>query len=369
MEIQTIIGIENVDADQWHTLTEGHPYTTVEWYRFGQAVVKKKGYYLIVTHNGEAIAGASLRVVPQLLQSTGNNILDRFLRWYFAHNPQLIMQSPYGTNHKGLFLPPDKALAQQALKLILQASKRVLKQVGGSFLIMDYLEPDDLSYDWQDCLVLDGFMEESTKLALPYETYDEYKLAMKAIKQRNWKNIKHNTRYAHDAGIVVTHTKEAPDKTIVIKLRHEQMEKYDIDTEGVFTDALYDCVLMLDSTSWLIAEQNGHVVAVECILYDKRTGTYAPTLFGRDQSVDYTYFLMYYRAIETAIETLNAKIMIGDSRAEHVKVRLGFVADKRNNIVVYPRSRIARWLLKRIVNMVSYEDPTADIPDTLPETK
>lgn len=361
-------GIDNVDQTLWKQLTDHHPFASAGWCRYGEAVLDDAGYYVMVHDDDRVIAGAIFWVIYRDDFPIENKMIRRVFDWYIRHNPMLVARTAIRTDYKGVFLPADRDLANQALHEIMTVAHRLLQEHGCSFFFADYFEADELDLDWGDVIKLKNFLEVGTKLELPYETYDDYLLATKARKKKHWKNIRHNTRKAHKRGLSVVIDNQPPPRERLHDMLYQQRAKYDaLNPNNYEMDVYEQSALLPDDMRWIkIYQDETELVGAELAFICQQTGVYYPGLFGRDADVDYVYFLAYYTAIRYAIEQ-GATVMIGNSGSEHFKVRLGFIADRRNNLIFYPASPIARALARWIVRVIRSQPDvsTATPPDQL----
>jgi hypothetical protein len=117
------------------------------------------------------------------------------------------------------------------------------------------------------------------------------------------------------------------------------------------------------------AQHEGKLIACELILYDPSTGICSPYLFGRDQSVEYSYFYTFYEVIRYAIETLNARTLIGNAGKEHFKLRLGFEPDYRNHFAVYTPSPVSRLIANVLIILLNRQESEATAGPSAPDTQ
>lgn len=364
MRSTIIKGIDNVNRESWDCIAFGHPYAGWDWCQYGEQVLDALGYYVLVFDDDEKpIGGACFYVYHDDALPIKNSLLHRAVKWYLRHFPMVVARTAYGTNYKGIFLPRDASLQADVMSHILEAGKQITRENHGSFLICDYLEDQDLDYPWQGFIKLRDFMDVGT--LLPVECYDNFADYTQDLRKKKGKrpvkDIRRHTRRALDRGITVTFQKELPQPERAIELLEAIDQKYAEVFTRPFTRAIIASASQLkpENALWMTACVEEELIACELIFYDEVTGICTPSLFGRDQSVDFSYFYTFYEVIRYAIETLDARTIIGNAGKEHFKLRLGFEPHYHNHFAVYTPSALNRVIANLLIRVLSQQESDA----------
>lgn len=358
--------ITELDYDLWQQATRDHPFLSREWLVYSHVMTPDDPHYYVIICDGDEAIAATLFIVIDNEQipvetSLVHGVVTRYLR---AH-PLVVARTPIGTSHHALCLPDDALLRQQALHAIIAQGKQILRQHDGSFLLFDYLDPPELTYHWDDLLLIDGFMLLGTRLNIgDFATFEDYK---QAVRDRNGKrarqDINRHIRRAEEMGITVEFRHHLPPHlTARAQTLFQQLDdKYDHEPAPNEVRFMHDIMqnhAIVEDTFWMLSWLDGRLVACELLIYDRQAGIVVQSYFGRDMAVEYVYFYSYYSVIRYAIETLNARRIIGNVGAEHFKYRIGFVPDTRNNFAVYPASPLARAFANLLLRL--YDEPPAE---------
>lgn len=357
-------GIDQIDSDLWATVSQGHPYAGESWCRYGENVLSAPGYYVIVLDDtGRAIAGACFYILHNDFLPINNPFLRRAVMWYLERYPMVVARTAYGTNYKGIFLPSDPTKQEEALHHILEAGKQITRENRGSFLICDYLEDDDLNHDWEDFTKLNDFLDVGTLLYTEdYNSFDDYMRDLRQKKgKRPPKEVRRHSRKAIAQGMQVSFQKDLPELQKAIDLIDTVGSKYDDDLIRPFTREIIEssATLPTDNAFWMIACIEQEIIACELILFDSESGVCTPSLFGRDQSIDFSYFYSFYEVIRYGIENLSAKKIIGGSTKEHFKLRKGYEPDFRNHFAVYMPSMLNRAIANILMSILDHQETSA----------
>lgn len=373
MHTKIIEGIENVDREQWRRVTTPHPFAGWDWCRYGEQIIGAPGYYVLVYDGDTPVGGACFYVMHNDFLPIRNPLLHRVVKWYLRRFPMVVARTAYGTDHTGIFLPPDAGRHERVFEQILQAGRQLIRQKRGSFLICDYLEEKHLDRPWSNFIKLRDFLDVGTLLNIgEYNSFDDY---LSDLRQQNGKrpvqDIRRHSKRALEQGITVTFSRELPQRERAIELIQTIDEKYKEVFNRPFTNAIIDSVATLppEAAFWMTAQYEGKLVACELILYDPDNGVCSPYLFGRDQSVEYSYFYTFYEDIRYAIETLNARTLIGNAGKEHFKLRLGFEPDYRNHFAVYTPSMVSRLVANVLIVLLNRQESEATAGPSAPESQ
>src|SRR5689334_1159062 len=112
-DFQIAHSVAEIDPESWDRLSAGRPFTSHQWYRYGEAVLADcKPIYLIVHQHGQPIARATFWRTANEPLPIQSAFLRHGLQSLFRHWPLLICQSPL-CSISGLILP-DTLLREAA---------------------------------------------------------------------------------------------------------------------------------------------------------------------------------------------------------------------------------------------------------------
>lgn len=355
MHTEVFHGIETVDQTLWDSITTGHPFASWAWCRYGEIVLRAKGYYLVVYDAGEPVGGAELFVMNDENIPTSNRLVQRALRFYLQRRPLIVCRTAPVTDHRGFFLPGDTALRERVLAELRHHATAITHQNNGSFFLADYIFEHELNYPWGDMLTIRDFTNIGMALHVEWDTWDAFMAALKQQNKKAHKNVRHNLRYAEEAGVTVQVSREAPPPDDVERLILTKMDHYDVAFDPADARDIMRgfAVLPPGYVTWISAFHEGCMVGTEALLHDPANRICKPSLYGRDYTVDYVYFAMSYEDIRYAIEDLRVKTIIYDTEAYDFKRRLGMVQDPRNNLVLRPSSPIERGLTSVLMRFMN----------------
>jgi hypothetical protein len=355
MRTKVFEGIETVDKDLWNQLVQGHPFASWAWCHFGEKAAGRPVHYPIVYEDDTPVGGAIITVMCAEDIPTANRIVARFLNWYLARRPLIVCRTASATKHKGIFLPDDLALRNRVLAEIRQSTRAVQRQYRGSFILADYLLESDLEDDWGEFFAINGFTNVGTRMTITWANWDEFMADLRARSKKQHKNVRHNIRYAQEAGITIQFSQTSPPQAEVLRLIQNKMDHYNVvgrpkRTLGVMNGL---AVLPPQNYVWVTAHHEDRIVACELLLFDDDMKVCKPCLYGRDYSVKFVYFYLAYEDVRYAIEDLGARTLIYDTEAYEFKRRVGFEDDSRNHLVFYPGSVVERGLTRVLLRFMN----------------
>jgi hypothetical protein len=181
---------------------------------------------MVVYDGSEPIGGAMISVVDDELIPTTNRLVRAFLRAYMKRRPLVICRTATQTDHRGYFLPPDPERSAHVLAELRRVGVEITKANGGSFFLADFLLEDDLNRPWGDFLTVRDFTKAGTRMAVTWDTFDAFMEALKVRSKKNHKNVRHNMRYAEEAGITITIDHTMPPVDEVLRLIEIKMQNY-----------------------------------------------------------------------------------------------------------------------------------------------
>jgi predicted N-acyltransferase len=229
-------------------------------------------------------------------------------------------------------------MRQSALQLITDKAQEFSRQQGTSFLIYDYLEPDQIhvpsfsQYEMPDA---------GSSLLLSWPSFEDY---VKQLGKSARKDYNRHCNRAADLGIEVrTHRRvtHLDDALALI----QNVERHHGTPPNPRTRRALEHIHMVDAT-WLTAEFDGRLVGCGVLLGDGDTRALA--FLGLDYNVQYVYFQMMYAAIRCAIES-GLRVLWGGSGAYEFKERLGFQPINNNQIVFAATNRLIDRAVRYLV--------------------
>lgn len=349
MRTEVIQGIANVDHDLWNKLTEGHPFASTVWCKYSEVYEQRQAYYMIAYDDDKPVGGAIFRIRYEEVLPTTYRLLDKLINWYLKRRPIITCRSPFRTSYKGFFLPEDVELRQKVLAELLKIAYQLAKKYKASFILADYLNEEELNYDWGDFIKLDNFAKEGNILNVRWQNYEEYLRYIRSMSKRRKRNILANTRKAEGSGISVEFGHEIVSRPDYMRLQKANTENYGLTFQHAHADRFLTTVesaLPDENKIWVTAYHNGKVVGCELLIFDTINRVCKPIFYGRDYDIPLVYVYMAYEDVRHSIETLKATVVNYDSDANEFKRRIGFEADYRNKLVFYPNSWFAKLLVK-----------------------
>ncbi len=354
MHTQIFEGIDTVDQPLWDQVTAGHPFAGWTWCKFNEALFNYPAYYAIVYEGNAPIGGAIYTVMNDERAPTTNRLVQKLVKTYLGWRPLIVCRTAPFTDHKGFFLPDDPDQRTHVLAEIRRVGREIQRKHRGSFFLADYITTGELAYDWGNFRKIRDFTNVGMALTVEWATWDEFMSDLKKRNKKAHKNVRHNIRYAEEAGVTVQITHDSPPLDTVIELVVTKMQHYDVAFEPRVVRGIVNGlpVLQPEHYVWITAHHEGRMVGCELVLNDPTTRVCKPTLYGRDYDVEYVYFAMSYADIRYAIEDLQAATIIYDTEAYDFKRRMGMTEDSRNHLVLYAGSRVERGLVNLLMRFM-----------------
>jgi predicted N-acyltransferase len=332
-EVRAAHCIEDMDRETWDGFSSGRPFASHGWYRYGErAMPGCPPLYVSVFRRGEMIARASFWLVRDEPLPLPARLLRAGLRRFLAARPLLVCRSPLA-DASGLILPaaPHR---QAALERILAAAEEFGRSAKASFLVFDYLDPRQAGLaDWQAHFMQVQFSEPGTRLALVWDSFEDY---LRGLSKPAWKDYRRQLNQARRNDLEVT-TRPAADLDIEealplirgVETRHGAPPKPWART--MLANA------SLNGATWIEARSKGRLAGCGLLLADGDARL--ATLLGLDYSVPYVYFQLMYAAIREAIAQ-GARLLRAGSGAYAFKHRLGFETEPNNQLRFAGQTRL-----------------------------
>ena len=144
-DVRVVNSVEEIGQQAWDRLSQGRPFSRYRWYRFGEAVLgDDPPVYIILFHEGEPVARASLWFMRELPMYLEPKILERMVEALLRRWPLVSCQVPFGGDPD--LILPEPPLRDPALNLIAQIAREQARQRKASFLSFPYLEDHETRY-------------------------------------------------------------------------------------------------------------------------------------------------------------------------------------------------------------------------------
>lgn len=336
LDFKIFHSVSEVDPVSWNQLSAGRPFTSHQWYRYGEAVMDDcKPTYLIAYHQGEAIARATFwRTAnePLDIQSTllRHSIQALLKRW-----PLLICRSPLA-GISGLILPeaPLYDIVQTALGL---KAEQILQDTKCSFLVFDYLSQQE-SVGWPKRFVASPIADTGTVMELTWPTFDAY---LEARNKKDRQHYKKTLREAEKLGIQINRHSRADRTDEAVTLIHSVEQRFG-SPQNPWTCAMLERFGILETdATFLTATIGNRLVGCGLVLQDN--GAQMNAILGLTNDIHYVYFMLVYESLKIAFDH-HIRILRLGSGAYEFKEQLGFSRESNNYGVFLPQNQILRIL-------------------------
>ena len=339
-DFQIFHSVSEVDPVSWDQLSAGRPFTSHQWYRYGETVMADcLPTYVIVYDAGQPIARATFWRMgndPPAIQSA---IVRRVIQAIFKRWPLLICRSPL-SGMSGLVLPeaPLRAKVQSALGV---RASELLKQASGSFLLFDYLEQKDCA-DWPDQFASVAISDPGTIMKLTWPSFEAY---LEAGNKKDRQHYKKTLREAEKLGIQIQRHPQAqrPDEALALI---RGVEHRFGSAENPWAQAMLNHAGMAQGSTFLTATIDNQLVGCGLILQDNNVQMNA--ILGLAENVSYVYFMLMYESLKLAFEQHIGWVRLG-SGAYEVKKQLGFGLEENNNTVFFTHN----FLLQKLARLAA----------------
>jgi Acetyltransferase (GNAT) domain len=341
-EILIAFGVDEVGVDAWDALSAGRPFQSARWYRFGERVMAGcQPVYIVLSLDHQPVARGTFWLVrsePLPVSPVIRSLLaPTFRRW-----PLLICRSPL-SNTSGLILPKTP-WRENALRLIAETAFIELRRLGGSFLLFDYLDPEQVKWaGWpvhSRPMIIAG---PGTRLTLGPGGFKAYLGSNK--KFRINQHFRRSRQAAADLGIQVRRLAAFDGSVNALELIRNVERRHE-STPNPWAAGMLTHMEMVEST-WLTASIGNRLVGCMLVMADNRVQL--ATLPGLTEDVPFAYFMLLYEAIQDAFEK-NLTSLHWGSGAYETKRRLGFELEYNNNVVYQGNGPIPR-LIARVATL------------------
>ncbi|GAB4453040.1 MAG: hypothetical protein Kow00120_23030 [Anaerolineae bacterium] len=345
-EVQVAHSVDEVGQEVWDRLSAGRPFTSYRWYRFGEAVLDDgRPLYIVLWQRGAPVARATFWLDMQEELPIASGLVRRPVETALRRWPLMICRAPLPVAVSGLTLP-EPPLRDAALAALVAAAQEQAGRHRVSFIAFDHLEREATGWPgWPASFAQAAFSEPRTRLNLRWPDFESY---LRDLSKGARKDYRRHRNRARDLGIAVTpHAAVNTPLDQAMRLIGKVGARHG-DRPEAWTVRMLERAAMVEAT-WLTADIGGDLVGCGLLLGD--SGAQFLALLGLDDGVDYVYFQLLYRAIQSAIEQ-GARLLLGGREAYAVKQRLGFTLMDSEYVLFTSRlplfQRISHWLRARV---------------------
>ncbi len=349
-DVRVANSVSQVGQEAWDRLSEGRPFTSFRWYRFGEAVLADNTpVYIILSRQGEPLARATFWLRRREALPVSSRIVRRLVEMILGRWPVLLCQTPLA-DASGLILPDPPPLRDAALKIIAQAAQDQARKHNASFLGVVYLKRHQADWaGWPEDFATITVPNPGTHLIITWPDFEGYVASLSKSMRKDYR--RHRNRAASQDIAVEYHPMTKPlNETILDQAMTliRNVETHHGSAPDPWARAILRNACMADAT-WLTAHMKGRLVGCGLVVGDG--DSQAMKLLGLDYKIRYAYFQLIYTAIRCAIEG-GFRVLWGGSGAYDMKQRLGFQVEEENHVVFAGRGalfeRLGRWAAAKL---------------------
>jgi len=329
--------VDEVGAAAWDGLSNGAPFQSARWYRFGECAMQGcEPTYLVLKHEGLSIARAALWRIhnePLPVPAFARNMLETILkRW-----PLLICRSPL-SNVSGLILP-EGALGAAALSALAHAGLAEAQRTGCSFVVFDFVAAAETKNPgWPRGFIAMPVSDPGTVLQNRWTSLEDYLAAGNKKDRQHYKRVQ---READALGLVLSEQVQVSDVDAALTLMRNVERKHGAAPNPWLRGMLDNLALV--NGAWLTVQQKDRLVGGGLILEDN--GTQLTTALGLVEEIPFVYFVLVYASLQDAFARRARQLRWG-SGAYDVKRRLGFELEDTNHAVCAGTGAVTRALIQ-----------------------
>ncbi len=321
-ELQIFNNVEQNGQPAWDALSAGQPFTSYNWYHFGErAMADCAPTYLVLSQSGQPQARATFwkiadepLPIPPLLAKPVASLLK--------HWPLLICRSPLA-NASGLILP-DSDLREPARQMIAKNALELLQRQNGSFAIFDFLTTPQTA-DWPKDFTATTVSDPGTFMPLNWPDFEAW---LDSGNKKDRQHYKRTVREAEKLGLSLTrHTRVERIEEALTLIRN--VERRHDSAPNPWVRGMLENMAMVNGT-YLTVTSGERLVGCGLLLEDN--GAQTTTALGLAEDVPYVYFMLIYESLKLAFEH-QIRLLRWGSGAYEVKQRLGFSLEDTNHAV------------------------------------
>ncbi len=328
--------VKDVGLQAWNAFGTDRAFSSYAWYAYGEKVLHDcEPVYFIVSYREQVVARATFWTIHQEPLPIPSPLLRRTAAAYLRARPLFTCRSPL-SDTSGLFLPAPP-LREPALQVIWQAAREYARKIGISFLVFDYLSPEEASGpDWPEGLTKVTINEPSTILPLSYGSFADY---LSALPNSVRKDYRRHRNHAEKQALTVTAQNQVTRISEALPLIRA-VEDQHRSAHKPWAAAMLENADQVPST-WITVTMKDQLVGCGLLLSD--CGVYLATLLGLDYQFQYIYFQLIYAAIQQSIEQ-GASYLRAGSGAYELKRRLGFQVEENGSLRFVGQPQWLHWL-------------------------
>ncbi len=337
-DVQVIHSMSEIAVEDWDRASEGIPFSSHGWYRFGETVLADcVPCYIIISINRQVIARATFwatwnEPMPVRWSVARQAVQAAFRRW-----PLFICRSPLA-NASGLVLP-EAPLRQAAVASLVEAALQEAKKYNASFLLFDFLNRDKERWiDWPKQFSSYSFSDPGTRMEIRWSSFESY---LESLSPKARKHYRQRTREAERLGIKITRHDSVADIEEVLPLI-VSVERRHHSTPNPWTRNMLANLKLVNGV-WLAARAGGRIVGCETILEDR--DTLMVTSLGLADRVSHIYHLLGYADIQYAIER-GARFLRWGSGSYDTKRRMGFELENNTEVAFCGLNSVSRFAVR-----------------------
>jgi hypothetical protein len=338
-DIQVLHSVEDTDPYTWDVLGNGLPFTSHNWYRFGEKVMGNcQPAYIILSQNNRPLARATFwKIANEPLPLPP--LLFKPISALLRHWPLLICRAPL-VYASGLVLP-DSDLRVPAQQQIAQTALELLQKQADSFAILDFLAAPE-AMGWPQPFTAATLSDPGTVMPLNWPTFAAW---LDSGNKKDRQHYKRTQREAEKLGLSLTRHSSAGRLDEAMPLIRG-VEQRHASPPNPWVRGMLENMELVNGT-YITAAIGERLVGCGLLLEDN--GAQMTTALGLAADVPYVYFMLIYESLKIAFERHIRRLHWG-SGAYDVKQRLGFQLED-NNTILYATahpilSRIGQWLGK-----------------------
>ena len=314
-EIRLANAVSEIEKE-WDSLTDGRPFQSSNWYRFGEFVMagRARPHYVLLSEAGRLIGGAAFWDVREEAMARG--LVSALIRRW----PLLVCESPL-SYMSGLVV--DSSM--DGLAEIARVGRHLRHQEKCLLLFFDCLDgntaraiPRSIPY---------SFNALGMVLNVQGHNFDEY---LAGLPNKAARAVRHDLRKIEEEGIAITRHRMVDDLDSAESL-FRALERRKGRERNPWVRAMLQNMEIVNGT-WLAAHDAGGQL-VGCVAAFEDNGAQLLTLMGLREGTRYAYFALLYEAIRLGLEHGLHSLYWGTG-AYDVKKRLGFTPFENNVVAI-----------------------------------
>jgi hypothetical protein len=334
IDIEIFHSVDEVGQAAWDALSAGRPFTSYQWYRFGEQVMRDcPPVYMIASYSGQPVGRATFwkiaaepLPVPALFQGPASGFMRRW--------PLLMCRSPF-SSASGLILPEPSPLCQAVQTAFAARAGELLQQERCSFLVFDFL-PEEQCSGWPADLVLTSISDPGTFMLNRWDSFEHYLADNKKVR-RHYQYIQNKAR-AINLTITVQQRVDRMEEALTLVRR---VEKSFGSAPNIWVKGMMENLAMVNG-SWVTATVGAELVGCNIIMEDG--SAHMNTALGKND-LPYVYLAMIYENLKVAFEH-GTRLLRWGSGAYEFKQTLGFVLENSNHALFTARNPFLRAITR-----------------------